>query len=245
MLHTIIWAIYFILYLIVVSPVMLYCRHQIKKGNREKVIPLINHMVYHWADRLLWAAGAKIEVIGQENIPEGTAVFVANHQSDFDIPVVLTQTGDPRALLAKVSLSKIPGLRGWMDLLQCVYVDRSDEKQSLRALMDSTKLVKSGVSMTIFPEGTRSKGGPVKEFKGGAFRIATSAKVPVVPISIEGTYHLLEERNRIHSGTVRVMIHEPIPTAGMSRQEVRELPERVRQQILSVMDDKYKGQEDN
>ncbi|MDO4287401.1 MAG: lysophospholipid acyltransferase family protein [Eubacteriales bacterium] len=245
MVHTIIWAIYFILYLIVVSPVMLYCRHQIKKGNREKVMPLVKHMAYHWADRLLWAAGAKIEVIGQENIPEGTAVFVANHQSDFDIPVVLTQTGDPRALLAKVSLSKIPGLRGWMDLLQCVYVDRSDEKQSLRALMDSTKLVKSGVSMTIFPEGTRSKGGPVKEFKGGAFRIATSAKVPVVPISIEGTYHLLEERNRIHSGTVRVTIHEPIPTAGMSRQEVRELPGRVRQQILSVMDDKYKGQEDN
>lgn len=245
MVHTMIWAIYFILYLIVVSPVMLYCRHQIRKGNREKVMPLVKHMAYHWADRLLWAAGAKIEVIGQENIPEGTAVFVANHQSDFDIPVVLTRTGAPRALLAKVSLSKIPGLRGWMDLLQCVYVDRSDEKQSLRALMDSTKLVKSGVSMTIFPEGTRSKGGPVKEFKGGAFRIATSAKVPVVPISIEGTYHLLEERSRIHSGTVRVTIHEPIPTAGMSRQEVRELPERVRQQILSVMDDKYKGQEEN
>ncbi|MDO4173301.1 MAG: lysophospholipid acyltransferase family protein, partial [Eubacteriales bacterium] len=187
MLHTIVWAIYFILYLIAVSPAMLYCKHQIKKGKREQVEPLIKRMAYRWAKRLLWAAGAKIEVTGTKNIPEGTAVFVANHQSDFDIPVVLSCTGDPRALLAKVSLSKIPGLRGWMDLLQCVYVDRADEKQSVAALMDSTKLVKSGVSMTIFPEGTRSKGGPVKEFKGGAFRIATSAKVPVVPVTIDGT----------------------------------------------------------
>lgn len=89
--------------------------------------------------------------------------------------------------------------------------------------------------MTIFPEGTRSKGGPVAEFKGGAFRAATSAKVPVVPVTIDGTWHLFEERGRIHGGTVRVVIHPPIPTAGMSRQQVRELPEQVRQQIISGM----------
>ena len=65
--------------------------------------------------------------------------------------------------------------------------------------------------------------------------IATSAKVPIVPVTIEGTYHLLEERGRIHPGSVRVTIHKPIPTADMSRQEVRELPERVRTQIISAM----------
>ena len=239
MIRTILWAAYFILYLIVVSPKWLYCHHLVKKGKREKAQPMIDKMVYHWAGRLLAAAGGTVTVRGQENIPEGTAVFVANHQSDFDIPVVLRYVGKPRPLLAKVSLAKVPGIHGWMDLLQCVYVDREDEKQSVRALMDSTKLVKSGASMTIFPEGTRSKGGPVKEFKGGAFRIATSAKVPVVPVTIEGSYHLLEERYRIHPGHVTVTIHPPIETAGMSRQEVRELPERVRQQILSVMDERY------
>ena len=169
-------------------------------------------------------------------------MFVANHQSDFDIPVILACVGQPRALMAKVSLAKIPGLRSWMDLLQCVYVDREDEKQAVRALMDATRLVKSGVSMTIFPEGTRSKGGPVKEFKGGAFRAATSAKVPVVPVTIDGSFHLFEERYRVHSGTVHVTIHKPIETAGMSRQEVRELPERVREEVLSVMDETYRGE---
>lgn len=243
MIRTILWAIYFILYLIVVSPKWLYCHYLVKRGKRDKAQPIIENMVHRWAGRLLAAAGGKVEVKGQENIPEGTAVFVANHQSDFDIPVVLACVGRPRALLAKVSLSKVPGIHGWMDLLQCVYVDRADEKQSVRALMDSTKLVKSGVSMTIFPEGTRSKGGPVKEFKGGAFRIATSAKVPVVPVTIEGTYHLLEEYYRIRPGKVMVTIHKPIPTAGMNRQEVRELPECVREQILSIMDERYRGEE--
>lgn len=241
MIHTILWAIYFILYLIIVSPMRAYYAHQIKKGNRKKVQAGVDRMVHNWAHRLLWMAGAKVIVDGKENIPQGTAVFVANHQSNFDIPVVLACVGQPRALMAKVSLAKIPGLRSWMDLLQCVYVDREDEKQAVRALMDATRLVKSGVSMTIFPEGTRSKGGPVKEFKGGAFRAATSAKVPVVPVTIDGSFHLLEERYRIHSGTVHVTIHKPIETAGMSRQEVRELPERVREEVLSVMDDAYRG----
>lgn len=235
MLRTIIWFIYFFLYLAVVSPVWLYCNHKIKKGQRAQVQPTIEKMVTNWASRLLWLAGGKAEVIGKENIPDETAVFVSNHQSDFDIPVVLTQVGKPHALMAKQSLAKVPGIHGWMNLLQCVFLDRDDEKQAVRALMDGTKLVKAGNSMTIFPEGTRSKGGPVKEFKGGAFRIATSAKVPIVPVTIEGTYHLLEEHGRIHPGQVRVTIHEPIPTAGMSRQEVRELPERVRAQIISAM----------
>lgn len=235
MLRTIIWFLYFFLYLAVTAPIWLYCTHKVRRGQRAQVQPVIERVVHNWARRLLRLAGATVEVTGTENIPAETAVFVANHQSDFDIPIVLTQAGRPRALMAKQSLARVPGIHGWMNLLQCVFLDRSDEKQAVRALMDATKLVKAGVSMTIFPEGTRSKGGPVKEFKGGAFRIATSAKVPIVPVTIEGTYHLLEERGRIHPGHVRVTIHAPIPTADLSRQQVRELPERVRAQILSAM----------
>ncbi len=235
MIRTIFFAIGLFGYLLLVSPVYLYCNHFVKKGQREKVKACINRMVLDWSSRLTRWAGAKIEVVGKENIPEETAVFVANHQSDFDIPIVLSQTGEPRALMAKISLTKVPGVHGWMNLLQCVYLDRSDDKQAVRALMDSTRLVKEGVSMTIFPEGTRSQGGPVKEFKGGAFRVATRNKVPVVPVTIDGSYHLFEEHRRVHPGTVRVTIHKPIPTAGMSKQEINELPERVRAEIVSAM----------
>lgn len=235
MIRTVIWFIYFFAYLLVASPLWLYCNHKIKNGQRDQVQSKIESVVYNWAGRLIKLAGGNIEVVGTENIPEETAVFVANHQGDFDIPTVLTVTGKPRALMAKKSLAKIPGIHGWMNHLQCVFLDREDDKEAIRALMDSTKLVKSGYSMTIFPEGTRSKGGPVKEFKGGAFRIATNAKVPVVPITIDGSYRMLEAHGYIHPATIKVTIHEPIPTAGMSRQEVRELPERVRQQIMSVL----------
>ena len=96
MIHTILWAIYFILYLIIVSPMHAYYAHQIKKGNREKVQAGVDRMVHNWAHRLLWMAGAKVIVDGKENIPQGTAVFVANHQSNFDIPVVLACVGQPR-----------------------------------------------------------------------------------------------------------------------------------------------------
>lgn len=235
MIRTIVWFTYFFAYLLVVAPIYLHCRRLVKSGQREKAQPVIDSMVYNWARRLLRLAGAQITVFGQDNLPEETAVYVVNHQSDFDIPVVLTQTGKPRALMAKSSLAKIPGIHGWMELLQCVFLDRNDDKQAVRALMDSTKLVKSGISLTIFPEGTRSKGGAMHEFKGGAFRIATRAKVPIVPVTIEGTYHLLEERGRIHPSRVYVTIHPPIRTEGMSRQEIAALPQRVEQQIVSAM----------
>ena len=235
MIRTIIWFIYFFAYLLVATPLWLYCNHKIKKGERAQVQPKIEKMVYNWANRLIKLAGGEIEVVGQENIPEGTAVFVSNHQSDFDIPTVLTVTGKPRALMAKKSLAKIPGIHGWMNHLQCVFLDRDNEVEAVQALREAIRLVKNGNSITIFPEGTRSKGGPVKEFKGGAFRIATSTKTPIVPITIDGTYRMLEQPGYIHPAKVKVTIHKPIETAGMSRQEVRDLPERVRQQVMSAL----------
>lgn len=235
MIRTIIWFIYFFLYLFALTPMYLYCKHLNKKGEKEKAWTHIEKIVSRWAKRLLWLAGGKVIVTGEENIPEGIAVFVSNHQSNFDIPTVLAYTGKPRPLLAKVSLTKIPGIHGWMNLMGCVFVDRKDPKQTVRALMDSTHLVKEGQSMTIFPEGTRGKGGPMKEFKGGAFRVATQAKVPIVPITIDGTYHLLEEGNRIHPGTVHVTIHAPIETKGMDKQQIKDLPARVQEQIASAL----------
>ena len=235
MIRTIIWFIYFFGYLLFASPVYLYCSHQVKKGNREKVQPLIDRMVENWARRLIWVAGGKVEVTGKENIPDGPAVFVANHQGNFDIPMVLTQLDKPHALIAKASLAKVPGLHGWMNLLECLFLVREDDKQAVRVLMDGTRYVKAGHSLIIFPEGTRSKGGEMHEFKGGAFRIATQSKVPIVPITIEGTYHMLEEPKRIHPAQVYITIHPPIETAGMSRPEVRALPERVKEQIVSAM----------
>lgn len=235
LLRTIAWLIYLGGYLIVVCPLALYYRHQIKKGKEEAVRSGIDRLVHRWALRIIRFGGGKVVVTGQENLPDCPAVYIANHQSDFDIPIMLGHVGQTRALMAKKELAKVPGVHLWMVLLDCIFLDREDVKQSVRALMDGVKMVKDGKSITIFPEGTRSKGGPAREFKGGAFKIATRSKAPIVPVTIDGSYHLFEERMRIHPGTVYVTIHPPIPTEGLTKQEQNELPAQVQEIVLSAL----------
>ncbi|MDO5548367.1 MAG: lysophospholipid acyltransferase family protein [Eubacteriales bacterium] len=235
LLRTGLWLLYLILYLIVVCPTALYCKHLRKSGREEQAAEIIERVVHRWAIRIIKIAGGKVILRGEENIPEEPAVYIANHQSDFDIPIMLGYVGKPRSLMAKIELAKVPGVHLWMTLLDCIFLDRSDVKQSVRALMDGAKMVKSGKSITIFPEGTRSKGGPAGEFKGGAFKIATKARAPIVPVTIDGSYRLFEQRMRIHPGTVYVTIHPPIPTVGMTREEQNALPDKVRDIVLTTL----------
>lgn len=239
LLRTGLWLLYLIGYLLVVCPKALYCRHLRKNGREKEAAEKINRTVYRWAVRIIKAAGGKIVIQGEENIPDGAAVYIANHQSDFDIPIMLGYVGQPRSLMAKAELGKVPGVHLWMTLLDCIFLDRSDVKQSVRALMDGVKMVKDGKSITIFPEGTRSKGGPAREFKGGAFKIATKAKAPVVPVTIDGSYQLFEQRMRIHPGTVYVTIHPPITTDGMTREQQNALPEKVQEIVLSALKENH------
>lgn len=119
-------------------------------------------------------------VEGQENIPAGPCVFVGNHRSYYDIPILLTALDAPHGILAKEELEKIPLLNRWMKLLGCVFVKRDDIRASVKALNDATAIVESGRSFVIFPEGTRYKGeeGGAGEFKAGAFRIAIKTGCP-------------------------------------------------------------------
>ena len=125
-----------------------------------------------------------------------------------------------------------------MTLIDCIFLDRKDMKQSVQALMEATRMVKGGKSLIIFPEGTRSKGGPAHEFKGGAFKVATRNKVPIVPITIDGSYTMFEQRMRIHPGTARVTIHPPIPTEGLTREQQKALPQEVERIVLAPLTDK-------
>ena len=238
MIRTVIWLIYLVLYLVAVCPRGLYYHSQMKKGNEDKVRDKIDAVVHRWALRIIRFAGGKVVVTGQENLPEGPAVYISNHQSDFDIPIMLGYVGAPRALMAKIELAKVPGVCLWMKNLNCIFLDRKDVKASVRALGEGAKMVKEEKSLTIFPEGTRSKGGPAREFKGGAFKIATRGQVPIVPVTIDGSYHLFEERMRIHPGTVYVTIHPPVETDGLTREEQKALPEKVQNIVLGALQDK-------
>ena len=208
-------------------------------GDTETVEQLVDRHIPRWSRGILKVTGVTLTVEGLENIPkEGPCVFVGNHRSYYDIPLLLASLDKPHGILAKEELEKIPLLNRWMKLLGCVFVQRDDLRASVRALNDATAIVESGRSFVIFPEGTRYKGeeGGVGEFKSGAFRIAVKTGAPVVPVALTGARALFENNgNRCHPGRVHICILPPIQTAGMSKAEQKQLPEAVRQTILAQL----------
>ncbi|MEG2769629.1 MAG: lysophospholipid acyltransferase family protein, partial [Oscillospiraceae bacterium] len=183
-MRTIIWFIYFWLYLLALIPKMHATTKARKNGDWEKCDELAHREVPKWANSLLKLAGVKVTVHGSENLPSVPCVFVANHESYYDIPIMLTTLGKPFGLMAKKEIMKLPLIRTWMKNLGCVFVDRKDPRAAMQSLNEAEAFVKMGRSMVIFPEGTRAKDGVIGEFKSGSFRIATKAKVPLVPVRI-------------------------------------------------------------
>ena len=224
-MRTILWFLYFWLYLLAVEPWLWKVRALKRQGRTEEHDILAGRIIHNWARRLLAAAGARVTVEGLENLPEGTAVFVSNHQSYFDIPLALGYLGDPKGLVSKKEIDRIPFIRQWMRELGCVFLDRENLRASVSALGDASDRVAAGYSMVVFPEGTRSETGEVGEFKAGAFKIAQKNKVPVVPFVLEGSSRLMGKHSLwIHPASVTVKILEPIDTSCYSREEWRALP---------------------
>lgn len=238
MLRTLIWFLYFWLYLALCLPASLFLKHLNAKGGTAKAHHYVSRIAKNWARRLLRLAGAQVSVTGEANLPQsGAYMVVANHQGYFDIPIMLSCVGAPRGLIAKQELDRLPGIRTWMRHLHCLFVDRSSPRAGAQIILDGAKMLEDGHSLTIFPEGTRSKGGPMGEFKAGAFRIAARAGVPIVPVTISGSHHLLESNahSLIRPAAVQVMIHPAVKTDGISRETLRALPSTVRDIIKSAL----------
>lgn len=235
-MRTIIWFIYFWGYLLFALPLMKKAQRLDAAGDLDGRDALVEKMIQKWARALLRMAGVTVEVSGLENIPEGAAVFVPNHQSNFDIPVLLAWLDKPHPLVAKVEIKKLPLIRQWMELLDCVFIDRSNARQSVAALGEAAKtMVERQRPMIVFPEGTRSRGENIGEFKNGGFRAALKAGVPLVPVVIDGTYRVMEANHMwIKPAAVKIRVLEPIPTEGMSREESKQIGERVRGLILEA-----------
>jgi len=233
MLRTIIWYIYFWLYLIAIQPTLLKVNRLAKLGKTAEHDQLTAQTAKKWARSLVKVAGVTVAITGEENIPaEGSVVFVSNHQGNFDVPLLLGYVDKPKAFIAKVELLKFPIIRTWMTHMKCVFMDRSDIRQSLKVINQAADYLKEGYSMVIFPEGSRSKGETLGEFKPGSLKLAVKAEVPIVPITIRGSYKILEQNGfMIKPAHVEISILDPIPTAGLTKEQATELPERVRKII--------------
>jgi 1-acyl-sn-glycerol-3-phosphate acyltransferase len=212
MIRTIILAIYLVTGFILSLPSLLKVKSFDNQNKVHEVDRITGKVIKRLAKGVVSLSGARVSIRGKENLPEtGPVLFVSNHQSYFDIPILIALMDKPLAFIAKMELSKIPMLSTWMKYMHCVFMDRKDVRQSLKAINKGVKFLKEGYSLVIFPEGTRSEDGSLREFKPGALKLATKSKVPIVPVTIKGAYKIMPRDNlKIRPADVEVIISEPI-----------------------------------
>jgi 1-acyl-sn-glycerol-3-phosphate acyltransferase len=188
-----------------------------------------------WAQSGLRMNGSSINVIGVENVPQtGGVLFVANHQSNFDIPIFVGHVPRDKGFIAKLELLKVPTFSRWMKYIGCIFIDRKDPRQSLKAINDAAERLKAGHSIVIFPEGTRSADGNVASFKAGGLRLAIKAGVPIVPVTISGSKNImLKGTSIIRSAKVKVVVSTPLIWDDYKEMDSNQLSEKVRTIIIS------------
>jgi 1-acyl-sn-glycerol-3-phosphate acyltransferase len=169
-----------------------------------------------WSRLILLTTGVHVEVTGLERLERNHAyVFVANHQSIYDIPIIFWSLPYQIRIIAKASLGRFPFLGWHLRRTGHMLVDRRHPDRAA-IFGRASKLMKQGLSLIVFPEGTRSRDGRVAPFKGGSFYLALGAGLPVVPISIVGSRHvMLKGRLATYPGRVKLIVHEPIDTTGL------------------------------
>ncbi|MCL2699503.1 MAG: 1-acyl-sn-glycerol-3-phosphate acyltransferase [Defluviitaleaceae bacterium] len=234
-------TIYFYIHLVVAAlataPKLLLAEKKKKTMSRNELAEWAYGVIHDFSEKQMKLAGAKIEIIGVENIPQDRAVlFVSNHQGIFDIPMFLGPIPTPKGCIAKEELIRVPILSHWMLVCNCIFMNREDIRKAAKSILEGVELLKSGYSMVIFPEGTRSKNNVTADFKAGSFKLATKAKVPIIPVTMDGTYKIMEANwGFIKPAGLRVVIHPAIETKNLDREEEKALPEKVRDIICSAI----------
>jgi 1-acyl-sn-glycerol-3-phosphate acyltransferase len=191
-----------------------------------------------WARSILMASRVHVRVDGLSNIePDKSYIYMANHQSNFDIPVLLGYLPVQFRWLAKAELFKIPMFGRAMLAAGYVKIDRFNQQSAFESISEAAQKMKNGVSVMIFPEGTRSKDGRIRPFKKGGFVMAVDSGVPIVPVIIRGTWPIMAKSSlRINRGDVEMEIAGPIDTIGYTRETKEELMEKVRTVICQKFD---------
>lgn len=183
-----------------------------------------------WARVFLIATATRVHVEGVEHIDPGRSyVFSGNHISNIDIPVMISRIPVSVRFLAKQELFRVPVLGRAMRAIHMVETDRAAGPGAHRAINEQvSRVVTAGLSLVIYPEGTRSKDAEMKPFKKGAFRIAIDNGLPIVPVTITGSERVWRPGSRlILGGRVRLVIHEPIPTEGLTTADIAGLRDRL------------------
>jgi 1-acyl-sn-glycerol-3-phosphate acyltransferase len=207
-------------------------------GDIEREKQAILEATTTWGKKLAALFGATITVYGKENLPKkGPVLYISNHQAAADIVVLCAALDSIQfSFITKAELAKVPLYGKWIDRVRAIFLMREDPRSSLQSIKNGIEYLEMGFSLLVFPEGTRSRGIKMGEFKPGAFKLATKPGVPIVPVTINGTYRTYEDTGIMTGAPVQVMLHPAIATKGLTRDQERDLPDQVKAVIQEGLD---------
>ena len=227
MLRAILALLFAILYLILGIPV-LFVEWIIHKFN-PKAADLSQLRMVQWAFRvILFICGTKVTVIGEENVPKDEPVlYIGNHRSYFDILLTYSRCPIRTGYVAKKEMERYPLLSNWMRYLHCLFLDRTDIKQGLTTILTAIEKVRSGISICIFPEGTRNKNADDLEllpFHEGSFKIASKSGCAIIPMAMNNTVEIFEAHfPKIKRTHVVLEYGKPIYVKELSKEDQKHL----------------------
>ncbi len=230
MLRTIASLLYVAYLMIINVPLVLYWKLSQRFGLHQK-FQGAQTVVNIWARPLQRVVGTRLEKFGEENIITRPALWVGNHQGIADVGLILSELGPLKSIVSKKEVEKIPVANAWMHSFNCIFMDRANLRQTLKAIQRAQELLEDGNSVVIFPEGTRSRGPDMLPFKPGAFRCAMKAGVPVVPFAIDGSYKVFEAEGHLRKAKVKLSILPAIETKNYPHMNSLEFAAMVQQKI--------------
>ncbi|MGI5989684.1 MAG: lysophospholipid acyltransferase family protein [Lachnospiraceae bacterium] len=228
-----IWLVIFFAASLVLLPVAALIGHFSQDKKDAFCYPVVRAGL-----KVLWhLAGVKPQITGMENIPKDQPVlYVGNHRSFFDIIILASILPGKLSVVAKKEMEHIPLLSTWMRDIHCLFLDRSNLRAGAQMMLDGIDLMKNGISVLIFPEGTRNKGDGILDFKGGSFKLATKPGFPIVPVVQTGTREMFEDLKPfgVKAAKTTVTILPAIQTAGIPRAEQNQLHVKVHDDMVKV-----------
>lgn len=233
-MRTIILFIFYVFITILLIPVLFVC------------------FLFGWSKPLIWAGkqavgigpfilGIRVEIEGREAVPvDIPCIFMSNHLSFLDGPLLFWAIPQPIRVILKKEIFRIPVIGLGMRQVDFVPVDRKGIRGGKKSIDRAVQLIKEkGFSFLIFPEGTRSRNGQLQEFRRGGFFLALESKVPIVPISIQGTFELMPKGSFfVKKGRVKVAFHPPVPVVDFGLDRLSALSDKIKGTIRSGLESK-------
>lgn len=231
-------VVVFLLSFLILSIPIFFVEWVVGKFNREKR-DYSSLRIVQWAFRvILKITRVQTTVIGEENLPDEPVLFIGNHRSFFDILLTYTKCRRLTGYVAKKEMEHIPLLSTWMRFLYCLFLNRENPKEGLKTILTAIDYIKKGISICIFPEGTRNKGEELSmlPFKDGAFKISTKTNCAIIPVSMNNTCAIFEKQfPKIRKVHVVIEYGKPIYPDDLEKEDKKHIGNYVRNVIQETI----------